>query len=149
MKNILLKIFFGFLFGIGFSGAFILGINIFEKVMMMDNSYMHPPSYDESAKLVIQNHTVRKVGTGIVVIGTIENQGNSTWSFVKIETEMFDDEGNFVDECNGTTSATLAPKQQENFKIVCENGCLKDMTPLEIGRSTIKITGAMPKYDIH
>ncbi len=129
MKIILTKIFFGFLFGVGFSIAMFGTGFILEQLynvtyVTAETAKLHEVvSYDEDAKLVITSHSERIIDNSLIIIGTFENQGKNTWKHIQLEAEMYDDQGNFINECIGSVSSKIAPSQSENFKIKFSSEC--------------------------
>lgn len=118
VKDIFGKILYGFLFGTGMGLSILLIIYIYDNINKSDQSYVHK-TYNENAGLVLTYENDRQVKDGVIVLGTIHNQGKDSWRNIKVEAEVFDNKGNFIDECTETVYLTLEPDARENFKITC------------------------------
>lgn len=128
------KILHGFLSGIGFSFAFVLviaaALYAYSQYMRSEiesveiTSMSRWKQYDENAGLAIMSHRPIRRENNLEIVGVVENNGTDTWQSISIEVELFDSEGNFMDECSEYISSALAPKQSENFKVSC-GGCEK------------------------
>lgn len=96
--------------------------------------------FDSNSGLKIVNHRERRIGDKLEVIGTFENSGDTTWSSVNIEVELFNDKGEFVDECTEYVRGSFAPGASENFKVSC-GGCKEHPLP-DFATYTIRIVDA-------
>jgi len=146
LKDILKKILYGFLFGIGLSlAALLIGYITYEATK--PGSGLIYKRYDKTAGLIISNEHNRKITDGVIVLGTIENNGSETWRFLKIEAEIFDKEGVFIDECSDTVDTIISPNEKENFKIKC-GACKSNKIP-DFGKITTRIKDAtnVPKNE--
>jgi len=137
MKEALNKFVFGLVFGLGLSFSML---SVFYIVDNLNGNTRVYKEYDNNAKLVISNKHSIETKNGIIVLGTLENRGSSNWQYIKLEAEIFDSNGLFVDECSETIDVMLKPKESENFKITC-GGCNSSKIDAT-GEITIKIKSA-------
>jgi hypothetical protein len=96
--------------------------------------------FDDDSGLIIKSHRERKIPNGVEILAEVENTGETTWSSVSIEVELFDDQDRFVDECTTYLSGNMAPQRVENAKIKC-GGCENNPLP-EYARYTIRVVDA-------
>lgn len=78
--------------------------------------------YSSDSGLVVKSHHEREIEHGMEVLAEIENSGDTTWSSVSVEVELFDSDGHFVDECTSYLRGRIAPGETKNVKIKC-GGC--------------------------
>lgn len=153
MIEFLKKILGGFGLGLGFAVAAVGVLYISSDLMMdkmvedaatgteerMSESFGYK-KFDEDSGLGIKSHKERKIENGVEFLAEIENVGETTWSSVSIEVELFDDQNQFIDECSDYIRGNLAPQQIKNTKIKC-GGC--ENNPLPVYSSyTIKVVDA-------
>ncbi len=153
MNEFLRRVVGGFGMGLGFSLAAVVVIYL-ATGMLMEKTYEEayaaaedeaPESfgyqrYSADSGLSIKSHRDRKLTYGMEILAEIENTGDTTWSSVSVEAELFDAEGSFVDECSGYLRGRIAPGEVKNVKIEC-GGC-KDSPLAEYARYTIEIADA-------
>lgn len=136
IKAIFVKLGTGFLYGAGFMiAAAVVGNFTFsymesdmeemerkqeernknreEKMRMMSRSY------DESAGLSVSIAKERIADDEFTLIGTIENNGDTKWSSVSLKAELFNEDGEFIDECTEYVNQTTIPGSKLNFKLSC------------------------------
>ena len=105
------------------------------------SSYMSSyKEFSSEAGIIITSHKERKVTNSVDILGVLENQGEDTWGSINIEVELFDKEGNFVDECSEYISGNILPGEKQNFKVSCRR-CEKNPLP-EYKKYTIKVKDA-------
>ena len=54
---------------------------------------------------------------GWVFLGTLTNLGENSWDSATIQIELFDEEGNFMDESDGYVQGAITPGSKHNFKV--------------------------------
>ncbi|MGV8836135.1 FxLYD domain-containing protein [Cellvibrio sp.] len=144
IKNMLIKLGTGFLYGAGFSVAIVIVVSLSlsklsnsiigsESEMNQseeieteeietenENEYMFK-KYDESAKLVTEITKERISKNEFTLLGILKNEGESSWSSINIKAELFDKNGEFIDECSDYISDNSSPGSSINFKLSCGN----------------------------
>lgn len=138
IKNILLKIGTGFLYGAGFSIAFII-ISSFSFSYFLDRpketeiertEYVETrkserekifKNYDESAKLITEVKKENISENEFTLIGSLRNEGDSNWSYIKLKAEIFNKNGEFIDQCSEFITEKSSPGSSINFKLSCGN----------------------------
>ena len=58
-----------------------------------------------------------KIKNGWVFLGTLMNLGEHSWDNATVQIELFDEEGNFMDESDGYIQGAIAPGTTHNFKV--------------------------------
>lgn len=153
MKDFLIKILSGFGVGLGFAVAAVAVIYFSSELLMkkvtkdayavaeeeMPKSFGYK-SYSKDSGLSIKSHKEREIKHGMEVLAEIENNGDTTWSSVSLEVELFNSKGEFIDECSGYLQGKLAPGEVENVKVKC-GGC-KDNPLAAYDSYTIDISNA-------
>ena len=132
IKGILNKLGAGFLYGAGFIvGVSILSIYVMPLVQdkIIDESEEKMSSmfteYDESANLITKV-TSENIGDGkFTLLGNIENKGSESWSSVTLKAELYDHEGNFIEQCEEYVRQLSKPGSIINFKLSCGSSCTK------------------------
>ncbi len=153
MKEFAKKIISGVGLGLGFTVAAIAVI-YFSTGMMMGK--MTEEAYSEAegqmsegfgykkfnaeSGLNVKTHKERKIENGVEILAEVENTGSDTWSSVSVEVELFDEKGQFVDECSGYLRGKLEPAQVKNLKIKC-GGCANSQFS-EYSKYTIAVVDA-------
>lgn len=92
--------------------------------------------------LIISHHKQRKIEHGVVILAQVENTGEKAWSSISVEVELFDKQGEFVDECSSYLNRKLKQGEQENLKIKC-GGCKDNPLPA-FDHYTIQVKNAYP-----
>lgn len=95
--------------------------------------------FDKTAQITIVNHHQSRLGEQLLILGSIENRGDSVVSSIQLEAELFDEEGRFVYECSEYVSQKLGSGEQENFQIKC--GCRGEATP-EFSTLNVRVVSA-------
>jgi len=139
MKDIIYKVVYGFLFGIGLSVALFGTLYIYETAERNDDAYVYKEFNKESGLEITGEHD-RRIEDGVIVLGALENNGEDTWRNIGVEAEVYDKNGIFIDECTTNIEKELSPGQKENFKITC-GGCSNNKIP-EHDKITVKIQSA-------
>lgn len=141
MEKIFLKVISGSLFGLGLLSTIVGCSYLFEKYIigLEENTYV---AFNDNAGLVVVNQHDRKTDNGVVVLGTIVNNGENAWRYIELEAEVFDVNRVFIEECNARLQGTVKPGEKENFKIVCGGkSCGKAKLP-EYKSISVSIKGA-------
>lgn len=146
-KAALAKITHGLLVGIGF--AAVIGGLMFGYVTWQmskfdiygDDMADMFKAYTPDAGLAITEHRPQRPTANDSFIGTLTNSGKDTWESVKIVTEMFSTDRQFVDKCSSYLDGSIAPGQTRNFKVSCA-GCRDISTPLTYDKYTIAVVDA-------
>lgn len=76
---------------------------------------------DKPSQLTIVQSKELKNGKQLLILGTVENKGESSVGSIRIEAELLDDHKQMVFECSEYISKKLKKGEQENFQIKC--GC--------------------------
>jgi len=140
MKGIFKKILYGFLFGLGLSASVIITLYVYENIgkpKVVPSPYK---DYSEDSGLKLTYKKDRQVKDGVIVLGTIENQGVDAWRYITVEAEVFDKDGNFIDECTENINTVIKAGENENFKITC-GACSTNKIP-EYEKITLRINDA-------
>ncbi len=137
IKNILLKIGIGFLYGVGFMIAYvIIGVFLISSIQNMTKDEKHikdrelsqtlqkiendfnssNQEYDESALLKVEVLKERINEDEFVLLGKITNNGESAWSFIQLKIELYDKSGALIDICENYVHEKLYPHKSINFK---------------------------------
>ena len=92
------------------------------------------------SKLEAKIEKNNKIENGWVFLGALTNSGEHSWDNATVQIELFDEEGNFMDEADGYIQGAIAPGTTHNFKVTFHN-CDEEK---EIAFSDFKIavTGA-------
>lgn len=104
--------------------------------------YLEPltgPDYHPDSGLEITAHRQRLVDDDLAILGTLENRGDVTWTSIVLEVELFDTDGQFVDECSEYLRGHYPPDSTENFKVDCSR--CKQSTP-DFATYTINVQDA-------
>jgi hypothetical protein len=76
---------------------------------------------DKSNQVKITQFRESKNGKQLLILGTVENSGETSVSSVRIEAELLDGNKQMVFECSEYISKKLKKGDKENFQIKC--GC--------------------------
>jgi len=138
IKSISLKIMTGFLYGIGFIfSIFIIGSFYFStypegiistkserneeyeiKTTKIERNVTFR-EYDKSANLVAEITKERISENEFTLLGVLKNEGIYSWSAINVKAELFNKDGEFIDECSEYISETSSPGKVINFKLSC------------------------------
>jgi len=132
IKGVLNKLGAGFLYGAGFivgvSIISIYGMPYFQDIMIKESEEKMSSmfiEYDESANLITKV-TDENIGNGeFKLLGNIENKGNKSWSSISLKAELYDQDGNFIEQCEEYVQQTSKPESIINFKLSCGSKCTK------------------------
>ncbi len=58
-----------------------------------------------------------KTESGWVFLGALTNSGEHDWESATVQIELFDEEGNFMDESDGYIQGSITPGTTHNFKV--------------------------------
>jgi len=61
--------------------------------------------------------TNKKIKNGWVFLGTLTNSGEHDWANATVQIELFDEEGNFIDESDGYIQGAITQGSTHNFKV--------------------------------
>lgn len=130
IKSILIKLGSGILYGAGFIvGLGIIGVYVlphFQQVMVSDSEEKLSSlfiEYDESANLYTNVNSERISDDEFVLLGAIENRGDKSWSSISLKAELYDSNGNFIEQCEEYVNQTSRPDSSINFKLSCGSKC--------------------------
>jgi len=157
IKQILLRIGTGFLYGAGFSVAVVIICSVSfsyffgnlketrkERSELAENRKAEMDKifkkYDESANLVTEVTKQKITESEFTLIGNLRNEGDSNWSFINLKAEIFNKNGEFIDQCSEIISEKSSPSSSINFKLSCGN-CSK-INLEEYHSHTLSITEA-------
>ncbi len=124
------KIGTGLLYGIGFfivMAIFMWGSTFYfenkrEEMLYGDAESGECKDYKrcmESSGLVLGVTSERITEEEFVLFGNIRNEGNTEWTTVDVQAELFDEEGNYIDECKSYVDKRVFPGETTNFKLDC------------------------------
>lgn len=82
---------------------------------------------DRKDQIIIKGFRETKSGNQLLILGSIENQGDKKTSSIQLEAELLNAEGEFVYECSEYISKDMQPGDVENFQIKC--GCGDNSVP--------------------
>lgn len=129
IRAVFLKLGVGVLYGAGFAFGLMAAGAIFTE----SNSLFREESeewkaprivkYDETAQLISTIRTERIADGEFTLLGEIENRGLESWSMINIKAELFDENGNFLDQCEDYISGTSSPGSVIKFKMSCGSDC--------------------------
>ena len=74
---------------------------------------------EESSGLVLEITKEKIDSEDFVLLGKISNTGDIKWTSVKVRAELFDSNGEFIDECSETVDRSISPGSEVNFKLSC------------------------------
>ncbi|KAA3647645.1 MAG: hypothetical protein DWP95_02845 [Proteobacteria bacterium] len=136
MKTIFIKLGTGFLYGVGFMIAagiaagmaysFIESDIEMKQAQQLERMELQKQNfesmfreYDETAKLSVSVTKERIQPDEFVLLGVIGNNGDASWSSINLKAELFNEAGEFIDECSHFINQTSAPDSKINFKLSC------------------------------
>lgn len=130
IKLIFGKLGAGILYGVGFFiGLAIIGslaMPYFESKIEEENDEMMSSfyiEYDDNAKLEAKVNS-ENIGNGeFTLLGELLNNGEHTWSSVILKAELYDESGEFIEECEEYINQTSQPGSTINFKLSCGSKC--------------------------
>jgi len=133
-KRSLLKIVSGFLYGIGFMLAIAVGGYLMISQMesgFSDDEYelgegftaIDFVPYDESANLEAVVDREEISDSEFNLFGQIHNNGETDWNGVTLKAILFDDSGEFLDECHHYHQGRLRSGESNYFKVSCGSQC--------------------------
>lgn len=132
IKSVLVKLGSGVLYGAGFIvGLGIIGVYVlphFQDAMISgseENIKSIFIEYDESANLLTKVTNERISDEDFTLLGAIENKGDKTWSSISLKAELYDSNGNFIEQCEEYVNQTSRPGSSINFKLSCGSQCSK------------------------
>ncbi len=126
VKLLAKKLFFGFLYGSGFTlGAWA----IFHLFIVND----FQPDQSDSAVVILDDSRAKRLSSNLTildsnvivrpylidVIGTLKNNGDAPARHTELLVDLFDENGVFIYQCKSWLSQIIQPGGEENFKIDC------------------------------
>jgi len=131
LKKVLAKVGAGIAYGFGIGIILVLviwGISDYyeNKADEMINGSDDPEKCrdykkcEESSGLSLKI-TKERIDEDFVLLGEVKNSGNIEWTSVKVKAELFDQEGNFIDECTERVDQKISPDKVVNFKLSCSS----------------------------
>ncbi|MET0089930.1 MAG: FxLYD domain-containing protein [Candidatus Thiodiazotropha sp.] len=139
----------GFWTGIGFLipliGAYILGTYLIYAMPFLWNSsnideienYLDESDKTDQIRIVSFRESMN--ADQLLILGVIENAGDTPLGSIRLEAELLDDKQQLVYECSEYISKKLKPQQKENFQVRC--GCGSQVTP-PYESLTLRVVGA-------
>lgn len=83
--------------------------------------------YDKSNQIKLLEQREEMSGKHLLILGSIKNEGSLQVGSIRLEAELYDEQGSFVFECSEYVNKKLAPGETENFQIRC--GCGDTVAP--------------------
>ena len=131
----------GFWVGIGFVvpsvGVYLLGTyllyampSLWQPAAMQEgNAAMekYMADSDRTSQIKIAQYKAVKNGSQVLILGTIQNTGETAAGSIRLEAELLDDSQQMVFECSEYIARRLAKAETENFQIKC--GCANQPVP--------------------
>jgi len=114
----------GFFAGIGASvpitiisyvPIFFLEDFIMEEIEEYADDYVIYDPADSALEAKIESNS--KTKNGWVFLGTLTNSGEHDWTDVTVQVELFDADGNFIDETDGHIQGAITPGTTHNFRV--------------------------------
>jgi len=112
-KRILHGLFFGLGFGIAFGAIYYFTTEKMTEKRM--NSVWNDAAID---KLVVTSPEEVPYQQGSFILGYIENRSDKSVRMARVEIDLFDKAGKFVDQCQ-ERYMSLRPNEARNFKVTC------------------------------
>ncbi len=117
-ENGMSKVLSGFLIGVGFTLALVMGLWGYEY---LSNKLSGPSYLDESAGVVVKSFREIEGEHGMNIVGVVVNTGESSWRYIDIEAHFYNKNGELADEWSSTLDGVLEPDEKAPFKIKCGN----------------------------
>ncbi|ARD45608.1 hypothetical protein A3Q33_15755 [Colwellia sp. PAMC 21821] len=118
----------GFLYGTGFA----LGVWFLFTFVLSNIRYPNSPISAESESIIEANSSKVKSSKIeilssksisrpylIDIIGTLKNTGDLSTNGVNLKVDLFDEDKNFIFQCETWLSDEIAPEKSVNFKVGC------------------------------
>lgn len=86
----------------------------FEDELAVDDYVEFSPTESKLEATIEKNN---KTENGWVFLGTLTNSGEHSWDTATVQIELFDEEGNFMDESDGYIRGAITPGTTHNFKV--------------------------------
>jgi hypothetical protein len=118
----------GFFVGIGASIPFTLisyvPILFIDDFLLMDFEEEFAESQEDfiefnptESQLDARIEKDNKIENGWIFLGTLTNRGEHEWDSATVQIELFDENGHFMDECDGYIQGAITPGSTHNFKV--------------------------------
>lgn len=119
MKNLINKLFNGFLLGLGFSIA--LGSTYYFLAKKMTEEAMDMYSFQPGTVAISKHHKVSRDGK-IIILGSATNSGDTHAKGINVIVDLYLNDA-FVKQCKKSISGGIPSKESRNFEISCGGGC--------------------------
>lgn len=130
LKKILEKIGTGLAYGIGFGIIMIAiagGSSLYFENKVDETIYgevdgdecRNFKQCEETSGLKLKITKERINEEDFILLGKLTNSGVIKWTSAKVKAELFDKEGNFIDECTERVDQKIFPGTEVNFKLSC------------------------------
>ena len=126
LKDVLRKLFTGFLYGVGFTlGVWVIAVFVAGKVNLPEKSVdtvagdkqVVTERKEKSAEIISSKAITRPYL--IDVIGTLKNNGTRPLQHTEVVADLFGKNGEFIYQCKTWISETIPVGAQANFKVSC------------------------------
>lgn len=139
----------GFWIGIGFIvpsiGVYILGSQLLYAMPVMwqtdatETMAQFMEDADKTRQVKITEFRESTDSNRLLILGVVENAGETPVSSIRLEAELFDDNKKMVFECSEYISKKLGKGERENFQINC--GCGNQTVP-EYSSISVRVISA-------
>jgi len=121
MKDILGKVFNGFLTGLGFS--VVLGFVYYYITQQITQDAMSMYSFDPETVEISKHRKLEREGK-LLILGEVSNVGENQAKGVNVIVDLYlNDE--FVKQCDENISGGVPSYDTRNFEVFCSGGCSK------------------------
>lgn len=122
MKEILNKVFNGFLTGLGFS--IVLGATYYYVTQQLTEDAMSIYSFEPDTVEITEHRKIDREGK-LLILGEVKNSGDSQAKGVSVIVDLYlNDE--FVKQCDESISGGVPSGETRNFEISCGGGCSRN-----------------------
>ena len=103
-----------------------------------EDGYVEFSPTESKLEAKIENN--HRIENGWVFLGTLINSGEHSWDSATVQIELFDEEGNFMDESDGYIQGAIAPGTTHNFKVTFQS--CNEEKEIDFFDFKIAVTGA-------
>ena len=75
--------------------------------------------FTSDAKLMIEHQELRTSRWNVVALGSVRNDGQDSWQYVRLELRLFDAPAHIVHICTGTVNGAVRPGKSRYFSVDC------------------------------